>query len=474
MGAPFYFYFFVILSVVQSFSLSPMMGFYYTCFGLTCLLSFNLYKWNSFYRTPLMFIHLAFYLTYYVRPFLLWDRPEFFEFIDVTHASHDAIMYAVRDVTQAFFFIVLGFVLVTKLVAFEKKIHIKVSRRYLQEHFTMLSIFGIFLAVLKVFLFFVLGIGAKGVAITSPLAFIQRFIPEDLFFIVTIIALLVLKDELTYFQKIMIASVSGILAFGIMITGSKIFIMRLGFFYIAYMVHYQKTVPIMKFVILVSTAMTLVTASFVMSSTMKYFNKSGKELTPVSLATVGWERYNLLDGAEVQDMLTERMNGMDGQIVTTKIIMYPGKKKINELKACFSAIEVFRRIVEGIVPGIKVSTTPSAGVAVSWYIYEFDRDFIFAGAVGFCAAMQWGSDPSFLNWAQFIYGAVLALIFGAIKWIKLDLLQYGLMALIVFHIVMVTISGNFDVIFSQLFIKLVLIPCYGLMFLFIRQFFKYR
>ena len=421
-----------------------------------------------------MFIHLAFYLTYYVRPFLLWERPEFFEFIDVTEATHEAITYAVRDVTRAFFFVVFGFVMVTKLIPFTKKMNVRVSKRYLQEHFTMLSLFGIFLAVLKVFLFFVLGIGAKGVAITSPLAFIQRFIPEDLFFIVTIIALFVIHKELTYFQKMMIAAVSAILAFGIMITGSKIFLMRLGFFYIAYMVHYQKTVPIWKFVVLVSSAMSLVTASFVMSSTMKYFNKSGKELTPVSLVTVGWERYNLLDGAEIQDMLTERMNGMDGQIVTTKIIMFPGKKKVDQLRACFSMNEVMRRIVEGIVPGIKVSTTPSAGVAVSWYIYEFDKDFIFAGAVGFCAAMQWGTSPGFLDYAFLIYGAALAAIFGSMLWLKLDLLQYGLCALIVFHIVMVTISGNFDVIFSQLFIKLVLIPCYGFMFIFIRQFFKYR
>ena len=126
-----------------------------------------------------------------------------------------------------------------------------------------------------------------------------------------------------------------------------------------------------------------------------------------------------------------------------------------------------------MLPGLAVATTPSAGVGVSWYIYEFDKDFIFAGAVGFTASFMFGADPGFLPFALMLYGAGLALVFGMMKFLSLDLLQFALCALISFHIVMVTISGNFDVIFSQLFIKLLLIPIYGLMFVFFRQIFKY-
>ena len=91
----------------------------------------------------------------------------------------------------------------------------------------------------------------------------------------------------------------------------------------------------------------------------------------------------------------------------------------------------------------------------------------------FTASFMFGADPGFLPFALMIYGGVLALVFGLMKFLNLDLLQFALCALISFHIVMVTISGNFDVIFSQLFIKLLLIPIYGLMFVFMRQIFKY-
>lgn len=473
MGAPFYFYSFVILLTVQSFGLSDTMGIYYTLYALISLVSFNLYKKNSFYRTPLMFIHLSYFLTYFVRPFVLWQRPEFFEFIDVTEASHEAITSAIYDVLVSYYYLIIGFVIVTKTISFEKKINVPVSKRFLLQHFTMLSIFGIFLSLLKLFLFFVLGIGAKGVEIVSPLAFVQRFIPEDLFFIVTIIALMVVNDRLTLFQRGMIAAVSGLLAFGIMVTGSKIFLMRLGFFYIAYLIFYDKKIPFTRFAVLTSLGMILVTASFVLSATLRWFNKTGEELNPNSLMEVSYERFQELDYIEINDMLTERLNGLDGQIVSTQIIQHPEKTYINELKKVFSLKETILRIAEGMIPGLAVATTPSAGVGVSWYIYEFDKDFIFAGAVGFTASFMFGASESFLPYALMLYGGGLALVFGIMKFLHLDLLQFALCALISFHIVMVTISGNFDVIFSQLFIKLLLIPIYGLMFVFIRQIFKY-
>ena len=417
-------------------------------------------------------MHLAYFLTYFVRPFVLWDRPEFFEFIDVTDANHEAIEAAIYDVLVSYYYLIIGFVVITKTISFEKKLDIPVSKQFLTQHFTMLSIFGVFLSILKLFLFFVLGIGAKGVEIVSPLAFVQRFIPEDLFFIVTIIALMVVNDRLSLFQKGMIAGVSALLAFGIMVTGSKIFLMRLGFFYIAYLIFYDKKIPVSRFLVLTSLGFILVTASFVLSASLRWFNKTGEELNPASLVEVSYERFQELDYIEINDMLTERLNGLDGQIVSTQIILHPEKTYIKELQQVFSLKETLLRTLEGIVPFLAVASTPSAGVGVSWYIYEFDKDFIFAGAVGFTAAFMFGAGTDFLPIALILYGASLALVFGWMKLLKLDLLQFAICALISFHIVMVTISGNFDVIFSQLAIKLLLIPIYGLMFVFIRQIFK--
>ena len=83
--------------------------------------------------------------------------------------------------------------------------------------------------------------------------------------------------------------------------------------------------------------MVLVTASFVLSATLRWFNKTGEELNPNSLMEVSYERFQELDYIEINDMLTERLNGLDGQIVSTQIFEHPEKTYINELRSVFLA-----------------------------------------------------------------------------------------------------------------------------------------
>ena len=233
------FYYLIILwiSTINSFSLSLEIGGAFLLFALTNTVSLLFYKLNSFFRIPCLILHFTYYAAYFMRPFVLWEFPEYFKFIDILKATPENLTASVIQSAFAYLYINLGFVLVTKLISFEKKIFVPGFKGYVKKHLNFIIIGGIFFACLKIFLYVAFGIGAKGVANTSSLQFLQRLLPEDLFFICTILCIFVIRDQIPKFELLITIAVALFFSFGILMTGSKVFVMRMGFFYITYLIY---------------------------------------------------------------------------------------------------------------------------------------------------------------------------------------------------------------------------------------------
>ena len=474
MTVEFYYLVFLGWCTVSSFGLSTEIGIYFTVFFLTNVLSLLFYKKQSFFRIPLVILHFTYFSAYFLRPFVLWDRPEFFKFIDILKATEENLSASIGQAAYAAFFITLGFMLVSKMVSFEKKIIVPGFKNYLIKHLNFIIIGGFGFACLKIFLFVAFGIGAKGVANTSSLQFLQRLLPEDLYFISTILSLFVVRKLINNLELLMVVAVALFFSFGILMTGSKIFVMRMGFFYVTYLVFYRVKIAVPLFLILASVGSFLLVSSFVMSATMRYFNVFGEDPTVGRFFEISVEKFQELDGVEVTEMVTERLNGLDGLVVVQKVLADPDKFDMPAIQRCFSLGEHMMRIVEMLTPMVEITDTPTTGVGVSWYIYKFPRDFMFAGAVGLVGTFTLNAQSDLiLPFSLMLYGGVLAFIFGIIKMLQLEHLRFALCAIFSFFLVQVNIGGNFDTAVTEIITKMVTIVVYSLAIAFFRQLFKF-
>lgn len=474
MTIEFYYLLALWMSTINSFNLSFEIGCGFLLFALTNTVSLLMYKLNSFFRIPLLVMHFTYYSAYFMRPFVLWEFPEYFKFIDILEATKESLSASVIQAAFAYLYIVIGFVLVTKLISFEKKIFVYGFKGYVKKHLNFIILGGIFFACLKIFLYLAFGIGAKGVANTSSLQFLQRLLPEDLFFICTILCLFVIRDQISKFKLLATVLVALFFSFGILMTGSKIFVMRMAFFYITYLIFYRIRIAVPLALILGSVGSFLVISSFVMSATMRAINVFGLEPTMENFIDVSVEKFSELEGVEILEMITERLNGLDGLLVVQDVLNFPNDYDMVSIERCFSLKEHFLRIIEMLTPMVEITDTVTTGVGVSIYIYKFPTDFMFAGAVGLVGTFTLNAgSPYLLPFTLMTYGAVLAFIFGFLKMLQLQHLRFTFCCIFSFFLVQVNIGGNFDTAVTEVTTKIITMIVYAMGIAFMRQLFKY-
>ena len=474
MTIEFYYLTALWLSTLNSFSLSFEVGCGFVLFALTNTISLLFFKLNSFFRIPMLILHFTYYSAYFMRPFVLWEFPEYFKFIDILKATQENLTASVVQAAFAYMYITIGFVLVTKLVSFEKKIFVPGFKGYVKKHLNFIILGGIFFACLKIFLFVAFGIGAKGVANTSSLQFLQRLLPEDIFFICTILCLFVIRKQIPRFELVMMILVALFFSFGILMTGSKIFVMRMAFFYITYLIFYRIRIAIPLAIILGSVGSFLVISSFVMSATMRAMNVFGLEPTFSNFMEVSIEKFSELEGVEILEMITERLNGLDGLLVVQEVLNFPDEYDMVSIERTFSLKEHILRIIEMLTPMVEITDTVTTGVGVSIYIYKFPTDFMFAGAVGLVGTFTLNAgSPYLLPFTLMSYGVALAFIFGFVKMLQLSHLRFAFCCIFSFFLVQVNIGGNFDTAVTEVITKIVTLVVYALAIAFFRQLFKF-
>ncbi len=474
MTVEFYYLIALWISTLNAFSLSWEIGFAFVLFAVTNTVSLLFFKFNSFFRIPLLILHFTYYSAYFMRPFVLWEYPEYFKFIDILKATPENLTASIVQAAFAYLYITIGFILVSKMVSFEKKIYIPGFKGYVRKHLNFIIVGGIFFACLKIFLFVAFGIGAKGVANTSSLQFLQRLLPEDIFFICTILCFFVIYDQIPKFEMLLMIGVALFFSFGILMTGSKIFIMRMAFFYITYLIFYRIRIAVPLALILGSVGSVLVISSFVMSATMRTMNVFDIEPTFSNFTEISMDKFSELEGVEILEMITERLNGLDGLLVVQEVLNFPDEYDMVSIERTFSLKEHILRIIEMLTPMVEITDTVTTGVGVSIYIYKFPTDFMFAGAVGLVGTFTLNAgSPYLLPFTLMFYGAVLAFIFGFVKMLQLEHLRFAFCAIFAFFLVQVNIGGNFDTAVTEMITKVVTIQVYALGIAFMRQLFKF-
>ncbi len=463
----------VIYATIKSFSLTFEIGMYYFLFAFVNVVTVLWYKPKSFFLIPLVISHLTYFSAYYLRPFILVADMEYFLFKDVVRPDLELITATMQMASFSYVLIMAGFVIVTKIVNFEGKIIVKGLDGFVVKHLNITIIIGLGLVVLKLFLFFAFGIGAKGVANTSSLAFLQRLIPEDLFFIITMLCAFVIPHKVPKRELAILISTAMLFSLAILMTGSKIFIMRMGFFYVTYLLYCRVKIPALRMTILAVSGIFLITCSFVLSHTMRTINYLGLDPSFSTFVELSGESFAEVDGVEMFEAVTERLNGLDGLMVIPEVMNNKNKFDWDAIGNSFNFKEYVLRILEMMLPGVEVTDSVPIGISISWYIFKFDKDFVFAGAVGLVGEFAICSQSlTLLPWVLMAYGAILAFIFGFIKMIELEHLKFALCSLIAFFMMFLNINGCFDTGLTEFFVKLVLIFAYGGMMLVIRQIFK--
>lgn len=463
----------VIFSTIKSFEMSFDLGMTYVLFAAINILTVLWYKPTSFFVIPLLISHLTYFCAYYLRPFILVSDLKYFLFYDVIRPDMDLITSTMQMASFSYIFIMIGFILVTKLVSFEKKLVFRGLDGFVVKHLNIIIIVGVGLVLLKMFLFFVFGIGAKGVENTSSLAFLQRLIPEDLFFIITMLCAFIIHEQVPKKELYVLISVALFFSFAILMTGSKIFIMRMGFFYLTYLVYCRVSIPIPRMIILGASGLILITASFIMSHTMRTINYLGLDPSFSVFMELSGESYAELDGIEMYESVTERLNGLDGLIVSQEVMENKNKFDWDALGKSFNLYEYVLRILEMMIPMVEITDSVPIGISISWYIFKFDKDFIFAGSVGLVGEFAICAQSfDLLPWVLMAYGAILGFIFGFIKMLNLEHLRFALCSLIAFFMMFLNINGCFDTMLTEFFVKLILIFVYGGMIMVIRQIIK--
>ena len=463
----------VVYATLKSFTLSTEIGLYYLIFAFVNIVTVLWYKPDSFFQIPLVISHLTYFSAYYLRPFILVADLDYFLFKDVIRPSMELLTETMQMASFSYILIMLGFILVTKFVSFEKKIVVKGLDGFVVKHLNITILIGLGLVFLKIFLFFAFGIGAKGVANTSSLAFLQRLIPEDLFFIITMLCTFVIPQKVPKKELAILIGTALFFSFAILMTGSKIFIMRMGFFYVTYLLYCRVRIPAIRMTILAVSGLFLITCSFVLSHTMRTINYLGLDPSFSTFVELSGESFAEIDGVEMFEAVTERLNGLDGLMVIPEVMNNKYKFDWDAIGNSFSFKEYVLRILEMMLPAVEVTDSVPIGISISWYIFKFDKDFVFAGAVGLVGEFAICSQSySLLPWVLMSYGAILAFIFGFIKMIELEHLKFALCSLISFFMMFLNINGCFDTGLTEFFVKLILIFVYGGMMLVIRQIIK--
>lgn len=451
-----YFTIVVLLLTIASVYLSTQAVIVYILFFLLSSISLNLLYTNLFYIIPLLLIIGSIFISYFIRPFILYQDPTIFMFYDkVPILKHD-LDQVMWDILISAFCVICGYIAVTKPFDQKKKLLNQRQSIFVLKYFLVILFLLVALMGLKLFLFFGLGIGLKGEKITSPLAFLARFIPVDLIY--AVIGLYFFKyGKILYFKsKVILAFIILGFSFAILVTGSKSFILVFAFCYGVYLLFNDVRIKIGQFFLLAIGGFILFVVSFVAAGAIKFAAVTGQDYAFVFNFAL-----QLLGEVKMIDIfgdITARFIGMDGYLIINKFFE-TNNPNLQDLQNVFSISETFYRSIDMTIPMVKSASTLSDGVAIGRFVHGYPPSYAFSGAVGLFASLQLMFGSLHLL-GKFLFGAGIGLFFVSIRKVRDSDMQFILYTFGGYFTLFSTMSGNFDFTLSLLYIKVILLFAY--------------
>ncbi len=472
-------YYFVILFLLVglSFVYAPAYSVQYVAFLLIALVVRFALKEHEYYYIPAMFLLGTVTLAYFIRPFAFSYDIGFYMYEDnFPLKDMNIIGEGLTKVVAGSVAMLSGFYLFSVTKSKKKYFIDNTHGEYFWNYRNLIFLLLLVLLVIKIYLHLVAGVGLKGMKNTSSLAFLLRFIPRDLPFIIIAVYFLKYRKLLNYSSRIILLFLAGGFIFSVLITGSKTFVLIFALSYLTYLLYSRVKISLLLFSILSVLGILLLPVSFIISMAVKSsFITSGAGF----FDTINFIFFvaDKVDSISLINSVTQRMNGLDGQIVYELISNLSAQGKFAKLQNAFAPSEVFLKIIESMVPFVNISDTPSLGVAVGYYVQEFDpTTSSYAGALGFFASielMAYGVDILFFIYL-FFFGALVSLYFTAINLIKDPDLKFVLYFSGCYFIMHSLLSGNLDILISVFLIKIVMILFYAFCILIMKSIVKPR
>ena len=357
---------------------------------------------------------------------------------------------------------VFGFIIITKPFDRVKSYIPSQPTDFMIRHKHPIIILITILVVLKCVLIFVLDIGMKGEKVTSPIAFLARLIPVDLIYGVVVLYLFKYTKYINRLFKILLTLLIIAFSMSILATGSKSFFMVLAFGYGTFLMYKDQRIPFGRAGLLLGLGSAAIVLSFVAATAVKVANTLGKDTGYI--LQVGFELASDLDYVDIFDDVTSRFIGLDGSLVTEKIMPWKSTN-LDKLRESFSISEVLKRSVSMTIPGVKAGSTLGSGVAIGRYINGLPAAEAFAGAIGSIGSFQLMMPPG-LDWlAKLIFGFIVGGYVALMRKFQNADLQYILLFFLSYFVLFSIMSGNYDLLISLMIIKVSLTLVYYVMVL---------
>jgi hypothetical protein len=429
----------------------------YVCLWLYAIVYLKLLPSHSAHQSVGTVVIGALLLSYFLRPFLLYDHAEIFSYRDQFNIGIEDMDRSIRDNLEGTILLSFGFL--TTVFLGEKLVRpVKIApAQFLLSYKTPLMVVMLALILLYAFLLFGLGIGHKGEKVSSSLAFLARLIPRDLIFGVAFIYLVKYRKQLSFsFTALIVVSIS-LFSLTILATGSKSFVAILGFAFGTWLIFNKVKVPLLYFLLLAVSGFALISLSFVLASSVKVSYKLG--LDSSTFFFLAWNMLLQTPITTFMEDITSRFIGFDGTIVVNKVYADWHTNFVDKLEEAFSLKEVIYKTLGGLVPNLKLSSTVASGVAVGRYIQKLPDELAYAGAVGIIGGFKI-MNLALYKVLLFVSGVIIGLYSILCSRVRDADLSFILSFFMTYSVLFYIMSGNLDLILTLFMTKIVLLFFY--------------
>ncbi|HHH53350.1 MAG TPA: hypothetical protein ENK91_06805 [Bacteroidetes bacterium] len=448
-----YTYYLLILSIFTGIVLMKdlMLGGEFVYFLIINIVVLKLAK--GIYKVPVFFFLGTIFLSYFLRGFVIYFDFSSFTMYKVYPVSKEISLKIFDDVLIAVSLFSIGYLIASvKYSKYRKKgLDNNYSQAFLSSFGTiMLLLTG--LLVLKLGLYYGLGIGRKGFENNGSVGFLLRLIPLDLPFVISVLFAFKYFDRLSIGQKMVLLVLTFGFSYSVLITGSKSFLMIFAVAYLVYLLYSGQKIGLLAFSILLLIGVVLTGFSFAISRAMKY-SFVFKDFTTIDIINLSLKILKEEGLPEILKNVTIRFNGFDGQLKYFGMVDSFNELHLHRLEQIFSIKEIGLRIVEGVVPKLELTSTVTCGRGVGMYAEGVPASKIYAGALGILASVALMGKGA-LYGLMFFLGIFVGYVFKLIGYIKNPDLKFIFFFFFIFFTMNLAMSGNFDALLIQLIIKL--------------------
>jgi len=398
------------------------------------------------------------FLSYFVRGYVVALDHNMFTFNNIFAVDRARVIWSFDAALKTSLFVSIGMI-----IGSFKASRLKTFSRVNSKHKDLVSNFWVIILILTILLFLKIGlvqfagVGLKGMENQTSLAFLLRFIPLDLPFIVISLAFFKYWMRYNFYEKsILIALLIGF-AYSVFITGSKSFVMIIALCYGIYLMYSGAKIYILKFLTLIAIAVALTGISFALSKAVKmtYFLP---DISTQEALQLGFKLMVEEDALAVLNEISARFNGFDGQLKYQGMLEPKEQSNLHKLRASFTPKSISLNIIEGLVPKVELTSQPFCGNAVGVYVEKFPKTKPYAGAVGLSAVSYIVQPNPFIRAVLLmVMGYFLAVCVSIISLFKHADVRFILLFSFAFFVMNLAMSGNIDFLVIDLLYKIILL-----------------